>query len=190
MMKEKRKGSWFWAVLVILLAAVVGTVIWLLFPRPLAKLVDTSAPAELHVQRYDRESAELTVEPGTPEMEALADVLARHTYHLHWTSLFGSTGVQSYVSDTYRILYDDMTIRGTGERSCQFGGELTWFKQEMRLTRRANGTAFCCWITGEAPGAMIFAGSCWLPWSRIDLPKSTNLDKNAKKSVAIAVRFV
>ena len=129
MMKEKRKGSWFWAVLVILLAAVVGTVIWLLFPRPLAKLVDTSAPVELHVQRYDRESAELTVEPGTPEMEALADVLARHTYHLHWTSLFGSTGVQSYVSDTYRILYDDMTIRGTGERSCQFGGELTWFKQ-------------------------------------------------------------
>ena len=128
-MKEKRKGSWFWAVLVILLAAVVGTVIWLLFPRPLAKLVDTSAPAELHVQRYDRESAELTVEPGTPEMEALADVLARHTYHLHWTSLFGSTGVQSYVSDTYRILYDDMTIRGTGDRSCQFGGELTWFKR-------------------------------------------------------------
>ena len=129
MMKEKRKDIWFWAVLVILLAAVVGTVIWLLFPRPLAKLVDTSAPVELHVQRYDRESAELTVEPGTPEMEALADVLARHTYHLHWTSLFGSTGVQSYVSDTYRILYDDMTIRGTGERSCQFGGELTWFKQ-------------------------------------------------------------
>ena len=128
-MKEKRKDIWFWAVLVILLAAVVGTVIWLLFPRPLAKLVDTSAPVELHVQRYDRESAELTVEPGTPEMEALADVLARHTYHLHWTSLFGSTGVQSYVSDTYRILYDDMTIRGTGERSCQFGGELTWFKQ-------------------------------------------------------------
>ena len=129
MMKEKRKDIWFWAVLVILLAAVVGTVIWLLFPRPLAKLVDTSAPVELHVQRYDRESAELTVEPGTPEMEALADVLARHTYHLHWTALFGSTGVQSYVSDTYRILYDDMTIRGTGERSCQFGGELTWFKQ-------------------------------------------------------------
>ena len=129
MMKEKRKDIWFWAVLVILLAAVVGTVIWLLFPRPLAKLVDTSAPVELHVQRYDRESAELTVEPGTPEMEALADVLARHTYHLHWTALFGSTGVQSYVSDTYRILYDDMMIRGTGERSCQFGGELTWFKQ-------------------------------------------------------------
>ena len=129
MMKEKRKDIWFWAVLVILLAAAVGTVIWLLFPRPLAKLVDTSAPVELYVQRYDRESAELTVEPGTPEMEALADVLARHTYHLHWTSLFGSTGVQSYVSDTYRILYDDMTIRGTGERSCQFGGELTWFKQ-------------------------------------------------------------
>ena len=130
MMKEKRKDIWFWAVLVILLAAAVGTVIWLLFPRPLAKLVDTSAPVELYVQRYDRESAELTVEPGTPEMEALADVLARHTYHLHWTSLFGSTGVQSYVSDTYRILYDDMTIRGTGERSYQFGGELTWFKRK------------------------------------------------------------
>ena len=128
-MKEKRKDIWFWAVLVILLAAAVGTVIWLLFPRPLAKLVDTSAPVELHVQRYDRESAELTVAPGTPEMEALADVLARHTYHLHWTSLFGSTGVQSYVSDTYRILYDDITIGGAGERSCQFGGELTWFKQ-------------------------------------------------------------
>ena len=129
MMKEKRKDIWFWAVLVILLAAVVGTVIWLLFPRPLVKLVDTSAPVELRIQRYDGESVELTVEPGTPEMEALAEVLARHTYHLHWTSLFGSTGVQSYVSDTYRILYDDMTIRGTGDRSCQFGGELTWFKQ-------------------------------------------------------------
>ena len=63
------------------------------------------------------------------EVEALAEVLARHTYHLHWTALFGSTGVQSYVSDTYRILYDDMTIRGTGDRSCQFGGELTWFKR-------------------------------------------------------------
>lgn len=129
-MKEKRKDIWFWAVLVILLAAVVGTVIWLLFPRPLAEIVDTSAPVELRIQQYDRESVELTVEPGTPEMEALADVLARHTYHLHWTSLFGSTGVQSYVSDTYRILYDDMTIRGTGDRSYQFGGELTWFKRK------------------------------------------------------------
>ena len=39
-MKEKRKDSWFWAALVILLAAVVGTFIWLLFPRPLVEIVD------------------------------------------------------------------------------------------------------------------------------------------------------
>ena len=129
-MKEKRKDIWFWAVLVILLAAVAGTIIWLLAPRNLAGIVDTSAPVELHVQRYDRENTELTVQPGTPEMEALADVLARHTYHLHWTALFGNTGIQSYVSDTYRILYDDMTIRGTGKWNYQFGGDMTWFKQK------------------------------------------------------------
>ena len=110
-MKEKQKDVWFWTVLVILLAAVAGTIIWLLAPRNLAEIVDTSAPVELHIQRYDQENTELTVQPGTPEMEALADVLARHTYHLHWTALFGNTGIQSYVSDTYRILYDDMTIR-------------------------------------------------------------------------------
>ena len=129
-MKEKRRDIWFWTVLVTLLVAAVGTAFWLLLPRPLVGIVDISAPVELHIQQYDRENTELTVEPGTPEMEALAEVLARHTYHLHWTSLFGSTAVQSYVSDTYRILYDDMTIRGTGKRSCQFGGELIWFKQK------------------------------------------------------------
>ena len=129
-MKGKRRDIWFWIVLVALLAATVGTIIWLLFPRPLADIVDTSAPVELHIQQYGPENTELTVVPGTPEMEALVEVLARHTYHLHWTSLFGSTAVQSYVSDTYRILYDDMTIRGVGERSCQFGGELAWFKRK------------------------------------------------------------
>ena len=130
-MKEKQKDFWFWTVLVILLAAVAGTVIWLMAPRNLSEIMDTSAPVELHIQRYDRENAELTLQPGTPEMEAVVDVLARHTYHLHWTSLFGSTGIQSYVSDTYRILYDDMTIRGTGEWSYQFGGDMTWFKQKV-----------------------------------------------------------
>lgn len=130
MMKKKRRDLAFWAVLVILLAAAAGTAIWLLAPRNLAEIVDTAAPVELRVQRYDRESVELTVEPGTPEMEALADVLARHTYHLHWTALFGSTGVQSYVSDTYRILYDQITICGSGKRSYQFGGELTWFQRK------------------------------------------------------------
>ena len=95
MMKKKRRDLAFWAVLVILLAAAAGTAIWLLAPRNLAEIVDTAAPVELRVQRYDRESVELTVEPGTPEMEALADVLARHTYHLPWPALFGSTGAHS-----------------------------------------------------------------------------------------------
>ena len=77
MMKKKRRDLVFWAVLVILLAAAAGTAIWLLTPRNLAEIVDTSAPVELHVQRYDRESVELTVEPGTPEMKAQAAGYAR-----------------------------------------------------------------------------------------------------------------
>ena len=68
--KEKRRDLWFWAVVVILLAAVLGTIIWLLFPRSLAELVDTSAPVELRIQRYDRESAELSVWRRTDLVQA------------------------------------------------------------------------------------------------------------------------
>lgn len=46
--------------------------------------------------------------------------------------MFCSTEAQSYVSDTYRILYDDFTLSGTGTFSYRFGGELTWFKKIQR----------------------------------------------------------
>jgi len=125
---KERAGTYlFWAVLAAAAAAVVLLPAWLLLPRSLAELVDTSAPVELYIQRFDREDADMTIAPGTPEMEALRSVLDRHTYHLHWTALLGNTEAQSYVSDTYRILYDFVQIRSGGGERCRFGGELTWF---------------------------------------------------------------
>lgn len=127
---KERAGTYlFWAVFAAAAAAVVLLPAWLLLPRSLAGLVDTSAPVELYIQRFDREDVDMTIAPGTPEMEALQGVLDRHTYHPHWTALFGSTEAQAYVSDTYRILYDFVRLRSNGGESCQFGGELTWFRK-------------------------------------------------------------
>lgn len=126
---KKWKELLFWTVLLAAAAAVVIAAVWLLVPRSLAGLVDTSAPVELWVQRSDREDVNLTIAPGTPEMEALEAVLKAHTYHPHWTALLGNSGAQSYVSDTYRILYDLVVIQEAGGQTCRFGGELTWFKK-------------------------------------------------------------
>lgn len=150
MKAEKIKDALFWAVLAVVAALVVGTPVWLLFPRSMEGLVDTSAPLAVSIKRPDG-NAELTVQPGTPEMEALEAVLKGHTYHLHWTALFGSTAAQSYVSDTYRILYDDFSLSGGGTVGYRFGGELTWFKKlgqgssrkgdRVLLLNRLEGTA-------------------------------------------------
>lgn len=126
--RKKANDLLLWVVL-LAVAAVVIAAVWLLVPRSLAGLVDTSAPVELWIQRPDREDVNLTIAPGTPEMEALEAVLKAHTYHPHWTALLGNTGAQSYVSDTYRILYDFVELRNAGGQTCRFGGELTWFKK-------------------------------------------------------------
>lgn len=127
---KARAGTYlFWTAFAAAAAAVVLLPAWLLIPRSLAGLVDTSAPVELYIQRFDREDVDMTIAPGTPEMAALQGVLDRHTYHLHWTALFGSTEAQSYVSDTYRILYDFVRLRSDGGENWQFGGELTWFRK-------------------------------------------------------------
>ncbi len=127
--KERAETHLFWAVFAAAAAAVVLLPAWLLLTRSLAGVVDTSAPVELYIQRFDREDVDMTISPETLEMEALQGVLDQHTYHPHWTALFGNTEAQSYVSDTYRILYDFVRLRSDGGESCQFGGELTWFRK-------------------------------------------------------------
>lgn len=126
---KKWKELLFWAGLLAVTAAVAIAAVWLLVPRSLAGLIDTSAPVELRIQQPDQEDVNMTIAPGTPEMEALEAVLKAHTYHPHWTTLLGNTGAQSYVSDTYRILYDLVVIQGAEGQTYQFGGELTWFKK-------------------------------------------------------------
>ena len=122
MRKKKRRELAFWAVLVILLAAAAGTAIWLLAPRNLAEIVDTAAPVELRVQRYDRENVELTVEPGTPEAAAVRQVLAEQSWHLCLETLIGADSLEGL---------GDMRISLYGRD----GAELSVFSGNSRISR-------------------------------------------------------
>lgn len=56
--KERAETYLFWTAFAAAAAAVVLLSAWLLLPRSLVGLVDTSASVELYIQRFDREDVD------------------------------------------------------------------------------------------------------------------------------------
>lgn len=82
----------------VLLAAVVLFTAWMLWPRPLAEAFDADQPFTVHVtdlgirdgSAFIETGDPVTVEPGTPEAEAVKQALAGHSYHLCLDTLTGT----------------------------------------------------------------------------------------------------
>lgn len=82
----------------VLLAAIALLAAWMLWPRPLTEAFDTGQTFTVYVtsagvrdgQLFTDQDGPVTVEPGTPEAEAVRRVLAGHSYHLCLDTLLGA----------------------------------------------------------------------------------------------------
>ena len=89
----------------VLLAAVLALAAWMLWPRSLGEVFDPAFPLSAAVTRdsfhiegdftvQDTETVSCTVKPGSPEMEAVCEILGRYRCHLCLDSLTGETVIQ------------------------------------------------------------------------------------------------
>ena len=127
-----------------LLAAALAAYIW--WPRSLAGLVDTSTPLEIsftHTAQVD-----MTVEPGTAEMEAVEAVLAQHRYYRYWESL---PFVQLFTDYRLNVGGPYMSLRSVGGSGFRIEGEDEQFY--LYPTGRRVG---CLTDREEQPGLMLY----------------------------------
>lgn len=154
--KENIKDTLFWAVLAAIAVIVVGTPIHILRPRPLTELVDTAAPVTFRLERSGQEAVEVTAQPETPEMEKLCAVLDGHSYHLHWSAVFGNTALKETVLDGYR--HSDgvrFSLAGPEGDYFHFNNEFEQFWDDTRPGPGGYGDVACLDYRGDERGGVL-----------------------------------
>lgn len=153
--KGKAKDVLFWAVLAAIAAILVGTPIHILRPRPLAELVDTAAPVTVSLDRGSTKTV-TWIQPDTPEMAALSAVLDRHSYHLHWSAVFGNTGLKETVLEGYR--HSDgirFSLEGPEGAYFHFDNEFEKFWDDTRPGPGGYGDVLCLDYRGDERGGAL-----------------------------------
>lgn len=128
----------------IVLAAALAAYIW--WPRSLAGLVDTSTPLEISFTHSAQ--VDMTVEPGTAEMDAVIAVLAQHCYYRYWRTL---PFVQLFTDYRLNIGGPYMSLRSIGGSGFRIEGEDEQFY--LYPTGRRVG---CLTDQTEEPGTVLF----------------------------------
>lgn len=128
----------------------------ILRPRPLAGLVDTAAPVMFRLDRSGGTTTVMRFQPGTPEMEALSAVLDRHSYHLHWSAVFGNTGLRETVLEGYRHS-DGIRFSLEGPEGAYFhlNDEFECFWDDARLGPGGYGDVVCLDYWGDERGGVL-----------------------------------
>lgn len=153
--KEKVKDVLFWAALATVAVIVVGTPIHILRPRPMAELVDTAALVTISLDRGSAKTV-IWIQPDTPEMEALSAVLARHSYHLHWSAVFGNTGLKETVLQGYRNSDGiRLSLEGPEGAYFHFNNEFEKFWDDTRPGPGGYGDVFCLDYRGDERGGVL-----------------------------------
>lgn len=153
--KTKIKGFLFWAAIGAAAAILVGTPIHILRPRPLAELVDTAAPVTVSLD-WGSTKTVTWIQPDTPEMEALSAVLDRHSYRLHWSAVFGSTGLKETVLEGYR--HSDgirFSLEGPEGAYFHFNNEFEKFWDDTRPGPGGYGDVLCLDYRGNERGGAL-----------------------------------
>lgn len=157
MKTKKIKDTLFWAVLAAIVVIVVGTPIHILRPRPLAELVDTTAPVTFRLEwNGGSTKAVIWIQPDAPEMEELRAVLGRHSYHLHWSAAFGNTVLKEAVLDGYR--HSDgvrFSLAGPEGDYFHFNNEFECFWDDTRPGPNGHGDVVCLDYRGDERGGAL-----------------------------------
>lgn len=152
---KKLKDILFWTVLAAIVVIVVGTPIHILRPRPLTELVDTSAPLKFCME-WSGTKVVMAAQPETPEMEELRAVLDRHSYHLHWSAVFGSTALKEIVLEGYR--HSDgvrFGLKGPEGDYFHFNNEFECFWDDTRPGPNGQGDVVCLDYWGDERGGAL-----------------------------------
>nr|WP_325297720.1 hypothetical protein [uncultured Dysosmobacter sp.] len=152
---KKLKDILFWTVLAAIVVIVVGTPIHILRPRPLTELVDTSAPLKFCME-WSGTKVVMAAQPETPEMEELRAVLDRHSYHLHWSAVFGSTALKEIVLEGYR--HSDgvrFSLAGPEGDYFHFNNEFEHFWDDTRPGPNGQGDVVCLDYWGDERGGAL-----------------------------------
>lgn len=152
---KKIKDALFWAVLAAIVVIVVGTPIHILRPRSLTELVDPSVPLKFCME-WSGTKVVMAAQPGTPEMEELCAVLDRHSYHLHWSAVFGNTALKETVLEGYR--HSDgvrFSLAGPEGDYFHFNNEFEHFWDDTRPGPGGYGDVVCLDYWGDERGGAL-----------------------------------
>lgn len=156
MKTKKIKDTLFWAVLAAIVVIVVGTPIHILRPRPLTELVDTAAPVTFRLEWSGSTTTVMRIQPGTPEMDELCAVLDRHSYHLHWSAVFGNTTLKEAVLDGYRYSGGvRFGLEGPERVYFHFNNEFEHFWDDARPGPNGYGDVVCLDYWGDERGGTL-----------------------------------